>query len=115
MNFIFTKYSLNVWRCFSSLFFSPESGPNYLPIVAYIDQTNKCLKRQYTSDYEIPLEVTKKPKDLNKNENYLEILVKYKGNYDLYVTEESGSVRYMELQLQHKPNYTLSDYLDKIR
>lgn len=84
-------------------------------ILALVEQENKCLKRKYTSDFNIPLEVTKKPKDLDKNENYLEILVKYEGKYDLYVTEESGYVRYMEMQVEEKPNHTLTDYLNKIQ
>lgn len=70
---------------------------------------------KYTSDFSIPLEVTKKPKNLDDNENYLEILVKYQGKYDLYVTEESGFVRYTEMQLLERPNLTLDDYLDKIQ
>lgn len=73
------------------------------------------MKRKYSSDFDIPLEVTKKPKNLDTNEHYLEILVKYQGNYDLYVTEESGYVRYMEMQLREKPNLTLADYSNKIQ
>jgi len=67
------------------------------------------------SDFNIPLEVTKKPKDLANGDNYLEILVKYQGKYDLYVTEESGYVRYTEMSLQERPQLSLSDYLDKIQ
>lgn len=86
-----------------------------LSFLALLEQENKCAKRKFTSDFHIPLEVTKKPKNLDENENYLEILVKYQGKYDLYVTEESGYVRYTDMQLQEKPNLTLSDYSDKIR
>jgi len=75
---------------------------------------NKCIKKKYTSDFKIPLEITKKPKDLDKNFNYLEIIVTYQGKYDLYVTEESGYVRYSKIQLQEKPNLMHSEYLDKI-
>lgn len=69
------------------------------------------------SDFDIPLEVTKKPKNpqqLADRYKYLEILVKYQGKYDLYVTEESGHVRYTEMSLQEKPHLSLSDYGDKI-
>lgn len=83
--------------------------------LAYVEQQTKCLKRKYTSDIGVPLEVTMKPKNLDRNENYMEILVKYQGKYDLYVTEESGYVRYMELQLSDRPNYTISDYSNKIQ
>lgn len=46
---------------------------------------------------------------------YLEILIKYQDMYDLYVAEESGHIRYVEAQLQDKPNYTRSDYSEKIQ
>lgn len=68
------------------------------------------------SDFDIPLEVTTKPrnsKHLADGYN-LEILVNYQGTYDLYVTEESGYVRYTETSLQEKPHLSFSDYEDKI-
>ncbi|XP_037041067.1 uncharacterized protein LOC119077848 isoform X2 [Bradysia coprophila] len=80
---------------------------------SFVEQQIKCQKKKHVADFDIPLQVTMKPKNLDTNENYLEILVEYQGLYDLYVTEESGNVRYTEMQLAHRPNHSLSVYRNK--
>ncbi|XP_037048410.1 uncharacterized protein LOC119082848 [Bradysia coprophila] len=81
------------------------------------DETfDNCLKKKYATDFHIPLEVTMKTKENSgKTENYLAISVKYQGKHDLYVTEDWGYVRYVEMQLADEPNLTLTDYSNNNR
>ncbi|XP_037041567.1 uncharacterized protein LOC119078212 [Bradysia coprophila] len=77
---------------------------------------DNCLKKKYATDFHIPLEVTMKTKENSgETENYLAISVKYQGKYDLYVTEDWGYVRYVEMQLADEPNLTLADYSNNNR
>lgn len=82
--------------------------------LAYKEQQETCWSKKYLSEVDIPLEMKFIRNDLNAAEFYLEIVVKYQDKFDLYVSEEEGFVRYVELQMPHRPNYSWSDYSNKI-